>query len=368
MSSTTRSNAGPNTVKTETPQSLNAPTKTKKTSVKIEVPSRSKVTTKKTSEASGSTRKKVVKCEPADKKIKTEAGASVVQRKKSITVKKEPTPKVPKEKKTRVSKKKPAFTLPPEASLYLDQSMRGRVVRAMKQKMFVISREADARDNSIEKFEVLGSVGNNYTVVMGPSIKCSCMDFALRRVHCKHILMVLLKVYRLPIDNLMFRTLSPNKALRLESRSYRRTVDPSILVPEEIRQKILSIGYQNHPDAKPIVPENTATRRSLDTSDCPICFEEFEQEAITTIDFCKTCGNNVHNECFKMWASTKGSNVTCVYCRNKWVVEKPAASGFHKNSVRQLNSSHVNEKYYANFAQELGISRKRDLSMYRKDY
>lgn len=38
--------------------------------------------------------------------------------------------------------------------------MRGRVVRAMKQKMFVISREADASDNSIEKFQVLGSVGN----------------------------------------------------------------------------------------------------------------------------------------------------------------------------------------------------------------
>lgn len=38
--------------------------------------------------------------------------------------------------------------------------MRGRVVRSMKQRMFVISREADAGDNSIEKFQVLGSVGN----------------------------------------------------------------------------------------------------------------------------------------------------------------------------------------------------------------
>lgn len=34
--------------------------------------------------------------------------------------------------------------------------------------------------------------------------------------------------------------------------------------------------------------------RPLDTSDCPICFEEFEEQVIDQIDFCKTCGNNVH--------------------------------------------------------------------------
>lgn len=38
--------------------------------------------------------------------------------------------------------------------------MRGRVLRAMKQKMFVISRELDQRNDSCEKFEVLGSIGN----------------------------------------------------------------------------------------------------------------------------------------------------------------------------------------------------------------
>jgi hypothetical protein len=38
--------------------------------------------------------------------------------------------------------------------------MRGRVIRAMKQKMFVLSRELDGQDESVEKFEVLGSIGN----------------------------------------------------------------------------------------------------------------------------------------------------------------------------------------------------------------
>lgn len=30
----------------------------------------------------------------------------------------------------------------------------------MKQKMFVLSRELDSEDESVEKFEVLGSIGN----------------------------------------------------------------------------------------------------------------------------------------------------------------------------------------------------------------
>jgi hypothetical protein len=38
--------------------------------------------------------------------------------------------------------------------------MRGRVTRAMKQRMFVMSRELANSNDSIEKFEVLGSIGN----------------------------------------------------------------------------------------------------------------------------------------------------------------------------------------------------------------
>lgn len=34
--------------------------------------------------------------------------------------------------------------------------------------------------------------------------------------------------------------------------------------------------------------------RPLDTSDCPICFEEFEEDKVDQIDFCKMCGNNIH--------------------------------------------------------------------------
>lgn len=65
-----------------------------------------------------------------------------------------------------------------------------------------------------------------------------------------------------------------------------------------------------------------------------------------------------------MWARSKGTNVSCVYCRAKWVTEQPAA-GPSKKTVRQLDPAHINEGYYANFASELGIARKRDTSTYK---
>jgi hypothetical protein len=68
-----------------------------------------------------------------------------------------------------------------------------------------------------------------------------------------------------------------------------------------------------------------------------------------------------------MWARSKGSNVTCVYCRSKWKFAPSgpsAAAGPSKRNVRELDQVHVNETYYANFAAELGISKKRDTSSY----
>lgn len=90
-------------------------------------------------------------------------------------------------------------------------------------------------------------------------MKCTCMDYAIRRTHCKHILMVLLKVYRLPCDSQMFRSLHTTPILRLHARSNARLVDPSILVPKEIRQKILSISHHGHPELEPS-DENTTKR------------------------------------------------------------------------------------------------------------
>ncbi|KAK4519506.1 Elongation of fatty acids protein 2 [Mucor velutinosus] len=293
--------------------------------------------------------KRVVKPKKQPKEMKPAKTKKVVKK----VIKKEPKP-------MRQIKSRIIYKLPPEASIYLDDAMRGRILRAMKQRMFVMSRELSPQDDTIENFEVIGSIGNTYTVTIGNVISCSCMDHIIRRTHCKHILMVLLKVYRLGLDSPMFQSLRTSNEDRLRARSGGRNVDHSVLVPTAIREKILKLTT-GHSEAHST--EQVNERRPLDTSDCPICFEEFEQAKINLIDYCKVCGNNIHQECFNMWKASKGRDVTCVYCRAQWVSPN-ANNGATKKSARQLDSAHRFEGR-ANFAQELGMERKRDTSTYK---
>jgi len=46
------------------------------------------------------------------------------------------------------------------------------------------------------------------------------------------------------------------------------------------------------------------------------------------VTWCRAaCGNNVHQDCFDLWAQTRKPNPTCPYCRTLWQDDKPAKSG-----------------------------------------
>lgn len=111
-------------------------------------------------------------------------------------------------------------------------------------------------------------------------------------------------------------------------------------------------------------------RQPLDSSDCPICYEAFEEAQIEKILFCKTCGNNVHavigenidwlltfllltvvQECFDRWVAYNRQETRCVYCRSVWEAEKKTtAKG--KNRVSRPEG-------YANFAAAAGLPQER---------
>lgn len=91
-----------------------------------------------------------------------------------------------------------------------------------------------------------------------------------------------------------------------------------------------------------------AYRRPLDTSDCPICFESFNEEEISTITFCRTCGNNVHMVCFDNWKSYHPGSPTCVYCRSPWHLRPQPQHKPDRNS-----------EGYVNLAKAFGLSNKR---------
>uniref|UniRef100_A0A0D2XBB9 RING-type domain-containing protein n=1 Tax=Fusarium oxysporum (strain Fo5176) TaxID=660025 RepID=A0A0D2XBB9_FUSOF len=60
-------------------------------------------------------------------------------------------------------------------------------------------------------------------------------------------------------------------------------------------------------------------RKPID-GDCPICYCELDEKNQESIVWCAAaCGQNIHEECFRMWAQTKPSgNVTCPMCRSVW--------------------------------------------------
>lgn len=86
--------------------------------------------------------------------------------------------------------------------------------------------------------------------------------------------------------------------------------------------------------------EKSSIQREL-SGDCPICYEAMAGEdgkPRETVVFCKSCGNNVHRDCFEKWSRSKqgtGGKVTCIYCRANWLdhgsTNAKAADGAYVN-------------------------------------
>ena len=121
------------------------------------------------------------------------------------------------------------------------------------------------------------------------------------------------------------------------------------LLPSELRTIFAAAPPINAPEAA----DAESNKRKPLEGDCPICFCEFEpQEAVV---WCKTaCGQNIHKQCFEMWARTKtGGKVTCPFCRSQWQGDEDVSK------VRR--EAGVLDEGYINVADQLGISRERGM-------
>jgi hypothetical protein len=68
-----------------------------------------------------------------------------------------------------------------------------RLDRAISQPMFLIDRERKLNSDGtheVEKFDMAGSTGNIYEVMIDKKPKCTCMDARIRGNQCKHIIYV----------------------------------------------------------------------------------------------------------------------------------------------------------------------------------
>jgi len=89
--------------------------------------------------------------------------------------------------------------------------------------------------------------------------------------------------------------------------------------------------------------------------DCPICYDAMggPQVSVDSLTFCDECGKAVHTECFRQWSRT-AHQVTCVYCRTKFVTPQQGGGGGEASSPEG----------YLNLASVAGIDSVRDTSSY----
>lgn len=210
--------------------------------------------------------------------------------------------------------------------------------RALTQRMYVVDRQRSSNlDFPAETVTLIGSTGNIYTVVIDSEPSCDC-PWAKKGNQCKHIAYVLSRVLQAP-DHLEYQLAFLSDELR------------------EIFQKA------------PPLPSETAEEEPKDGNrkpiegDCPICCVEFEPDSGETIVYCRaSCGNNIHEECFSQWATTKGGgNIPCPFCRTPWQDDE-------KQLKQVASTGKRNAEGYVNVASQVGLSGRRDYSTYHSHW
>lgn len=212
--------------------------------------------------------------------------------------------------------------------------------RATTQRFYVITRtRTGTHDCPEEIVEMTGSTGNIYTVVIARQPTCDC-PHAQKGNQCKHWLYVMSRVLHARYDYIY--------QLALLSTELQETFAAA---PPPVEDEP---SESNCPHDK---------RRKAIEGDCPICFEELEAKGEALV-WCKAaCGQNIHKQCFEMWAATKRQavgargDVTCPYCRSVW-------HGDEEMVKKIKNTGEVGAEGYVNVADQLGISTHRDTSTY----
>jgi hypothetical protein len=217
-----------------------------------------------------------------------------------------------------------------------------RIDRAKSQRMYLIMKRPFEPDSLSREYVVLGtsaynfffssfaylvgSMGNVYAVTVGPLPSCDCPDHARGNL-CKHILFIYLKVLKLKRPHLMYQTSLLNSELKQifeDSDSIRGGRHSIPMANETVREKyeqFLQEGKMEEEEQVVTKRKEVAQQHIEETSQCPVCYEEFlsSNEPVVYCQF--GCGNNVHASCFNEWCKVHPSYPTCVICRSLWTEE-----------------------------------------------
>ncbi|CAF0722622.1 unnamed protein product [Adineta ricciae] len=211
---------------------------------------------------------------------------------------------------------------------------RDRIERALNQRLYLLAISKSADGSIYREYKVLGQTANVYTVAITHIPSCTCPDYGKGNL-CKHIIFVLHRVLKVSRASPLIyqQALLTIELHDIFSKADSQNNDSSILA----EQPILEAYHAKTGDPGVILTIKDVEQKPIEADDeCPICFESLLGEE-TNIIFCsRSCGNNIHKNCFDKWRQAKSSmneSVTCPFCRVEWksVLEK------HENSQGYLN-------------------------------
>lgn len=205
--------------------------------------------------------------------------------------------------------------------------------RATSQRFYILSRMRTGTDECPEEMiEMTGSTGNIYHIHISHLPTCTC-PHSQKGNQCKHVIYVMSRVLRARYDLVYQLALLTSELREIFSNA------PSIEISDDDSTKR---------------QDDDKNRKELE-GDCPICFSPFEGADDTV--YCRAqCGQNMHEECFQMWAATKRRSakdkVTCPMCRAPWEGDDDVVKKIRNTGI-------VEDEGYVNVANQLGISRVR---------
>ncbi|KZT02390.1 uncharacterized protein LAESUDRAFT_762954 [Laetiporus sulphureus 93-53] len=263
----------------------------------------------------------------------------------------------PPKKKARKKKDSDASPVEKRGAMFRKKCLKSileRFDRVMRQRFYMVDRRRND-DELKEEFSVLGSTGNVYTVTIDRKPSCDCPD-AKKGNHCKHIIFIFLKVLQVtPQSGFWYQ-----KALLTSELQHIFTHAPPspAAVTNARAQKAFAVATGKASPSS--ADQNPKKRIPGEEDDCPICYDKMHGTAEAKLEFCEECGNALHKECFQQWAATARQHqkeLTCVFCRAKWVIAG-AAAGTSADAAEG----------YINLGSVAGMSPVRDTSTYHNRY
>lgn len=172
-----------------------------------------------------------------------------------------------------------------------------QIAQAALQSTFFLVHES-----GVTSFVLKDEQGKSFKVSLGGTHSCTCGGG--KTEHCIHTVYVLLKIFKVLVDNPLIWQLSfIDSEINWLIRSRHNPITSS---KQRIQKKQSSESVQR-----------------IDLNEeygCPICQEDLKD--LATLTYCKIgCGHNFHIKCMKIWAEHKDSNkdsITCPLCRCDW--------------------------------------------------